>query len=197
MKSLEGVDVILASEAVWRSNILNQLGILHRCLAHRYEEPRFAGGSLVEFVRRTALEKAISLVDSYPDAMVLSADQLISLDDEVFYKSGSREKAVEQLMRLNGRTHDLICAVVVIFSGKRLIKHERAKLTMRELSRAEIENYVDRDQPWDCAGSYKIEQLGASLFQSVSVRDPTTIIGLPANLLLDSLRELGYSNLSA
>jgi len=127
--------------------------------------------------------------------MIISADQLICLDGEVFYKSGTRDKAVEQLLKLNGRTHELICAVVVLFHGQQLIRHEKAELTMRQLTTLEIGNYVAKDQPWDCAGSYKIEQLGASLFESVNVKDPTTIIGLPANLLLDSFRELGYSNL--
>lgn len=195
MKSLAELEIVLASEARWRSDILTRLGIRHRCQAHQYDEPAFSGNSLVAFVRETALEKAVSISDSYPDSLIISADQLISLDDEVFYKSGTREGAIQQLLKLNGRSHQLICAVAVLFNGKRMVRHEEANLTMRQLSTAEIERYVDLDQPWDCAGSYKIEHLGASLFESVSVNDPTTIIGLPANLLLDILRELGYSNL--
>jgi septum formation protein len=195
LKSLQDIDIILASEATWRSDILRQLTIPHRCLPHRYDEPAFTGDSLVEFVRETALKKGESLLADNPDAMIISADQLICLDDQVFYKSGSREKAIMQLTRLNGRSHQLICAVAVIFKGKTRIRHESAELTMRQLTKKEIENYVDLDEPWDCAGSYKIEQLGASLFKSVSVKDPTTIIGLPANLLLDLLREFGFSNL--
>ena len=195
MKTLSELDIVLASEAKWRSDILNQLGIRHRCQAHQYEEPAFSGGSLIQFVRKTALEKAKSIKEKNTDALIVSADQLICLDDEVFYKSGSKEKAVAQLLKLNGRKHQLICAVAVLFKGQHTILHEQAALQMRELTKAEIERYVDLDKPWDCAGSYKIEKLGASLFKSVSVNDPTTIIGLPANLLLDILRQYGYSNL--
>jgi len=195
MKSLQGEDIVLASEAAWRSGILRQLAIPHRCMSHRYREPAFPGGSLVTFVRETALKKAESILQLNQDAIIISADQLVTLDDEVFYKSGTRENAIQQLMRLNGRTHALICAVAVICHGQRRVRHESAQLTMRCLTEEEIGTYVDLDEPWDCAGSYKIEQLGASLFKSVSVKDPTTIIGLPANLLLDILRELGYSNL--
>lgn len=195
MRSLKHLDIVLASEAAWRSDILNQLAIPHRRMAHRYQEPPFEGGKLVDFVRETALRKAESILELNRTALIISADQLVSLENEVFYKSGTRENAVRQLMRLNGRTHKLICAIAVIYKGRSLVRHESAHLTMRRLSVEEIENYVDMDRPWNCAGSYKIERLGASLFESLSVKDPTTIIGLPANLLLDILREFGFSNL--
>ncbi len=195
MKSLGELDIVLASEARWRSDILKRLGIRHRCQAHQYDEPAFSGNSLVDFVKETALKKAESIRDDNRDTLIVSADQLICLDNKVFYKSGTREKAIEQLLKLNGRTHQLICAVAVLFQGQSSVRHEQASLKMRQLTTTEIENYVDQDQPWDCAGSYKIEQLGTSLFESVMVTDPTTIVGLPANLLLDILRERGYSNL--
>lgn len=195
MKPVGELDIVLASAASWRSDILHQLHIPHRCSHHRFEETAFPGGSLVEFVRQTALGKACSLTPDYPGSLIVAADQLISLDETVFYKSGSRSAAIEQLNRLNGRTHQLICAIAVVYMGKQQVRQEVAELRMRPLTAGEIAFYVDQDQPWDCAGSYKIERLGASLFESVSVRDPTTIIGLPANLLLDMLRELGYSNL--
>jgi septum formation protein len=68
-------------------------------------------------------------------------------------------------------------------------------MEMRTLQTSEIVNYVDTDKPWDCAGSYKIESLGASLFKNIQVNDPTTIIGLPSNKLLDIIRSFGFSNL--
>ncbi|MBT3225751.1 MAG: septum formation protein Maf [Deltaproteobacteria bacterium] len=193
--SLKQEELVLASEASWRSDILNQLGIVHRCLAHKYNEPRYSGGSLIDFVKQTALEKARSIQSENQSAIIISADQLICLDSEVFYKSGTREKAIEQLQKLNGQTHQLICAVAVLFKQKNSVQYESASLKMRQLTETEIQNYVDQDQPWDCAGSYKNESLGSSLFEEVSVKDPTTIVGLPGNLLLNILREWGYSNL--
>ena len=164
-------------------------------MSHRYEEPRFGGGSLTDFVRQTASEKARSIQEENKTAIIIAADQLICLDNEVFYKSGSRENAIAQLQQLNGQTHKLICAVAVLCKQKISIDHECATLKMRLLTDTEIRNYVDRDQPWSCAGSYKNESLGASLFEEISVKDPTTIIGLPGNLLLNILRDWGYSNL--
>lgn len=195
LKQLQLEDIVLASEATWRSDILNQLGIGHRCQSHRYQEPIYTGGSLSDFVKQTALEKARSIQNENRSAIIISADQLICLGGEIFYKPGSREKAVVQLQKLNGKTHQLICAVAVLFNQKMAVQHELATLKMRQLTFAEIQNYVDRDQPWGCAGSYRIESLGASLFEAVSVKDPTTIIGLPGNLLLNILREWGFSNL--
>ncbi len=195
MESLSGESIILASEASWRSDILTQLGLSHRCMKHRYPEPTFKSGSLIDFVEKIALEKALSIQDDNLDSIIISADQLIDLDDEVFYKSGNRENAIKQLQKLSGRQHRLICAVAVLYGDRRRVAVEEAFLRMRELTVTEIENYVDRDKPWDCAGSYKIESLGASLFSEINVKDPTTIIGIPGNLLIDILRDWGFSNL--
>jgi 7-methyl-GTP pyrophosphatase len=193
--ALKGEDILLASEARWRSDILNQLGINHRCMAHQYEEPGYSEGSLIDFVRDTALHKARSLQGNNASALIISADQLVCLEDEVFHKPGTPEKAFDQLQKLNGRKHQLVCAVAVLQGEKQAVRHEQATLSMRQLTTDEIRNYINKDRSWDCAGSYKIESLGASLFEEVSAKDPTTIIGLPANLLLNILREWGYSNL--
>jgi len=195
LKTLRGEDILLASEARWRSDILNQLGITHRCQAHRYEEPEYSEGSLIDFVRDTALNKARSLQENNTSTLIISADQLVFLKDEVFHKPGTPEKAIDQLQKLNGKKHQLVCAVAVLQGDRQVVRHEQATLSMRQLTADEIRNYVNKDRSWDCAGSYKIESLGASLFEEVSVKDPTTIIGLPANLLLNILREWGYSNL--
>jgi len=195
LKSLKSLDIILASEAQWRSDILNQVGIFHRCAAHQYDEPEFETGSLIEFVKEIAAKKGLSLQKDNESSMIISADQLITLDDDVFYKSGSRENAINQLTKLNGKKHKLICAVAVVWHNKLYVECEEAYLKMRNLSAREINYYVDVDKPWDCAGSYKIESLGASLFEEIDVKDPTTIIGIPANLLINIIRKLGFSNL--
>lgn len=193
--SLSSIDVILASQASWRSEILKQNNVDHRCFSHKYDEPKFVEGSLSVFVENIAREKAKSLEKDFRDSMIIAADQLISIEGEVLYKSGSREKAIRQLGKLNGKCHQLICAVAVLFRGEMKSQTETATLEMRKLENNEITTYVDFDKPWDCAGSYKIESLGASLFKSISAADPTTIIGLPSNLMIDLIREFGFSNL--
>lgn len=195
LKSLNTLDIILASEAQWRSDILEQLGIQHRCEAHKYREPKYQSGSLVDFIKEIALNKGLSLQNNHASSLIISADQLITLDGEVFYKSGTKKNAIKQLVKLNGKKHKLICAVAVVWGGERYVECEEGYLKMRQLSTREIEHYVDVDKPWGCAGSYKIESLGASLFEEINVKDPTTIIGIPANLLINIIRKLGYSNL--
>ena len=195
LRPLSSQEIILASQASWRSDILKQLGIIHSCCEHQYSEPRFESGSLDQFVESIAREKAKSLLLAYPEAIIIAADQLVTVDGEVLYKSGTAENAINQLQKLRGKTHQLICGVAVLFAGEIKSKIEKAELTMRSLSDAEIRFYVEQDKPWSCAGSYKIESLGASLFESIVVQDLSTIIGIPSNQLITLLREFGFSNL--
>lgn len=189
--------IVLASQAPWRSAILNQLGIKHLQQNHRYQEPPYRSGALDQFIESIAVEKARSIVDLYPHALIIAADQLVCIDQTILYKSGDRDTAIKQLSLLNGRDHQLICGLAVWNDGDFKSASETATLKMRQLENEEISFYVDADQPWDCAGSYKIESLGASLFESIQASDPTTIVGLPAHRLLDICREWGYTNLKS
>jgi len=195
LKSLSKQKVILASEAKWRSDILNQLHIPHKCFNHKYDEPKFSGGNLVDFVSSIAVEKALSIQKLFPDHIIIAADQLIELEDEVLGKPGNFERAYAQLSQMNGKAHQLICAVSVVYQNQVFKDVETARIKMRHLENQEILNYLEYDQPFNCAGSYKIESLGAALFESVQINDLNTIIGIPGNLLISILRKLGFSNL--
>jgi|APSaa5957512622_1039677.scaffolds.fasta_scaffold137159_2 septum formation protein len=195
LKSLSKVDVVLASTASWRSDILNQIGIAHRCVDPTYNEPIQFSGQLTDFVKETALNKARSIKDQFSSSLIISADQLIEIDGEVLFKPGSKAGAISQLHSLAGKQHRLVCAVAVLFKAQEECCVEQATLKMRALSNLEIENYVNRDNPVNCAGSYKIESLGAALFEEINTSDPTTIIGLPVNRLVDILLRFGYSTL--
>jgi septum formation protein len=195
LRSLKNIDLVLASKAKWRSDLLTQNLLYHRCLAHSYSEPIYNCGDMVEFVEQIALKKGISIESDNPESLIISADQLIKIDSLVLGKPRTLEKAKEQLGLLNGRTHQLICAVAVIYQGEKIVASEQAQLKMRKLSKKEISNYLKIDNPIDCAGSYKIEALGASLFEKITVNDLGTIIGIPINLLLNLLRKFGFSNL--
>ncbi|MDH5560039.1 MAG: Maf family protein [Deltaproteobacteria bacterium] len=194
-RSINEAFVVLASKAKWRSDILTQLGIKHRCVSHKFDEPEYEQGSLKTFVEEIALEKGKSIEVSFPSALIVSADQLVALDDMVFGKPKTRDASIHQLTLLNGKWHQLYCSLSVIYLGKSYIQTEKALLKMRELTLDEIANYVDREKPFDCCGSYRIESLGASLFEEIQAKDPNSIIGLPGNLLIGILRDLGFSNL--
>ena len=174
---------------------MNQVCLKHKQVQHRYEEPEYKEGSLELFIENNAKEKARSLEKDYPVSMIIAADQLACVDDTVLYKSGTKERAIMQLEMLNGRSHQLICSVAILYKGIMKSAVEKATLLMRNLSPEEIVAYVEFDKPWHCAGSYKYESLGAALFEKIEVNDPTTIIGLPINRLLTILRDWDYSPL--
>ncbi len=195
LKSLSQQKIVLASEAKWRSDILKKLQIPHECINHQYDEPKYTGGGLANFVTDIAVQKALSIQYLFPDRIIIAADQLIKLNETVLGKPGNFDRALEQLSLMNGKDHQLICAVAVVYKNQVLKDVETANIKMRKLEQQEIINYLNHDQPFNCAGSYKIEALGGALFESVQINDLNTIIGIPSNLLISMLRQLGFSNL--
>jgi septum formation protein len=124
---------------------------------------------------------------------VLGSDQLVDLDGKVLGKPGSLAAAKDQLARLSGRTHRLITAVVLVCPGGLVHRHvDVTTLSMRALGSEEIARYVALDRPTDCAGSYKIERLGISLFTRISCEDFTAIPGLPLMAVTGLLRREGF-----
>jgi septum formation protein len=137
--------------------------------------------------------KADSIARERRDAVVIGSDQVCTIDGEVLSKPGDRAHARAQLQRLTGRTHTLITAVCVQTPGEPRPFHDVSQLRMRALSAGDIERYLDREEPWDCVGSYKIEGAGIGLFASIRSDDHTAIVGLPLLQLSGVLRTLGYS----
>jgi len=195
MRSIQEISVVLASSAPWRSSILTQLGIPHQCKAPTFEEPTFSQGDPVKFIESMAYEKAKSLTENFPDSLIIAADQLVLFEDHLLGKPKTSENALKQLTMLNGNQHQIVTAVAILFQGEVRIGHEKAWLEMRTFSEHELLNYIKTDQPLDCAGSYKIESLGGSLFTKIQVQDLNTIIGLPGNLVINFIRDFGYSTL--
>lgn len=149
--------------------------------------------SLEDLARGLALAKARSLAPRCPDALILGADQLAELDGELLHKPGSEENARAQLQRLAGRTHRLVTAVTMLRAGDQHAETlvDVHHLTMRALTDEEIARYVQRDQPLDCAGSYKIEALGIALFERIDGADFTAIVGLPLVAVVTLLGRFG------
>lgn len=195
MKPAASLDLVLASSAPWRSEALERLGLKHVAAKPHFDEPPFEGGSLEMHVMRLAHGKAASLRSAYPGRAILAFDQLAELDGHVMGKPGGFAGAFEQLTRLSGKTHRLVNGMALLYGDEELLRFDRAELTMRELEPKEIETYLKADQPYGCAGSYKIEGLGASLFERVDAPDLGSVLGMPANLVISALRELGFSNL--
>ncbi|MDT8447570.1 MAG: Maf family protein [bacterium] len=195
MKSTADLELILASSAPWRSQALTKLGVHHQATAPEYVEPSFEGGPLEAHVMRLAHGKAQSLRARFPGKWILAFDQLAEVDGQVLGKPGDFATAFEQLSQLQGKAHRLVNGMALLAGDEELLRWDQAWLTIRELEPKEIETYLKAETPYQCAGSYKIEGLGASLFERIEVTDLGSILGLPANLVLNALRELDYSNL--
>ena len=185
--------LILASTSPYRRAQLEQLGVPFRCEApgvdERAAEPQDA--SPREVAATLARAKALAVAARHPEAIVIGGDQVCVLDDEVLHKPGSAGRALEQLARLAGRTHRLISAICVA-RGERCVSHEDVtELDMRPLSEEQRRRYVDADQPLDCAGSYKLEARGVTLFSAIRSADHSAIQGLPLLALCELLRGEG------
>lgn len=188
------MDLVLASTSPYRRGLLERLGVPFRSEAPRIDEEEFKDPTLDarSLAERLARLKAESLADACPEATIVGCDQLVSLDGLVLGKPGSETAAVEQLLRMSGRSHELITALSVWHAG-RVVEHtDVTVLWMRPLSLAEIKRYVAADRPLDCAGGYKLESRGIALFARIESADHSAITGLPLIALTTILRELGH-----
>ena len=138
--------------------------------------------------------KAESVSSSHRDALVIGADQLAVIDGQVEGKPGDHQKAVEQLLAASGKTLTFLTAVCVLdpVSRRRCEHVDRTQVHFRQFDRRLAEAYLRHDEPYDCAGSFKIEGAGFVLLRAVTTDDPTALIGLPMIWLAATLQELGY-----
>jgi septum formation protein len=186
--------LVLASTSPYRRALLERLGVPFTAAAPDCDEDAFKARSRSPrgLAEELALAKAESLRAAHPGAAILGGDQVATIDGEILGKPGTREAAAAQLERLAGREHLLITAVALIHEGRALRHTDVARLTLRSLTRAQIERYVAADDPVDCAGSYKLERGGIALFAAIDATDHTAITGLPLIWLAGALAGLGF-----
>ncbi len=187
--------LILASSSSYRKAQLAQLGLQFRSIAPQVDEAKIQTqiSEPARLAQTLAELKAEAVQALYPDATILAGDQLVSLDDQIFGKPGTKKAAVTQLLSLSGRTHTLITAVCILRQKERMYHVDKTQLTVRALSADAVNRYVERDNPIDCAGSYKFEQGGIVLFERVQSEDPTAITGIPLIAVVRMLTDLGYT----
>lgn len=142
---------------------------------------------------RLASQKAEVIATRFKDATVIGSDQVAVYQGQLVEKPGSRENAIRHLQKYSGGTVRFLTAVAV-FKHANCLGHSVVETTaeFRQLSIDEITRYVDADQPFDCAGSFRAESLGITLFESVFSQDPTAIIGLPLIETARLLRKAGF-----
>jgi septum formation protein len=188
--------LILGSASPYRRALLERLGLPFSIEAANIEERLKDDETPAEAVMRLARAKARAVLGRNPGAIVIGSDQLAVRGNEVLGKPGDQVRAVEQLTRSAGCAVEFLTAVCVISSARPAEPEEHIDITrvvFRPLTPAQIQNYIERDQPLDCAGSFRAEGLGIALFERVDSQDPTGLVGLPLIWLSQALDRLDVS----
>ncbi|WP_435011215.1 Maf family protein [Tundrisphaera lichenicola] len=191
------LDLILASTSPYRRAQVERLGVPFRAVAPPVDEESLKRewGAIPprELAERLAMAKAEGVARQEPDAVVIGGDQLVASGGSILGKPGTPERAVEQLMSMSGRSHELITALVVIQGGTPYAHTNITRLALRQLTHEEIRRYVEADCPTDCAGAYKLEARGIALFDRIDSEDHSAIVGVPMIALTTILRRLGFA----
>jgi septum formation protein len=183
-------DLILASGSSARQHLLSTLGIPFRVVVSHVDENMPKAMAVETMVRELALKKARAVSELHAEAIVIGADQLVSLHSVPFSKPESAAEATAQLQRLNGQTHQIFTGLCVKRGASEVVEVEEARLTLFQLSQDDITAYVNTNEWQGCAGSYRIEARGQWLFENID-GDRTAIQGLPMQRLVKMLRRLG------
>lgn len=188
-------ELILASTSPYRRSLLERLGIPFTALPPQTPEDPLPGELPPDRALRLAIAKAQAIATRRPDAVVIGSDQVAAMGSTVLEKPGDAARCRAQLTAASGssaRFHTG-CAVIGPQAGVRLVHLDTTTVFFRSLTEQEIEHYVERERPLDCAGGFRVEGLGISLFESIESRDPTALIGLPLIWLACALRRAGFS----
>ena len=191
--------LILASTSPYRRALLERLGLSFSTAAPDVDERPHPGESPSELVRRLAEAKARAVALNHPDALIIGSDQVACLDDAILGKPGDHSTAIAQLERASGRSVLFQTGLCVLDarSGQAQTLVEPFWVHFRVLSRARIEGYLERERPYDCAGSFKSEGLGIALFERLEGDDPNALIGLPLIRLIPLLEAAGHCPLGS
>nr|WP_207280593.1 Maf family protein [Thiocystis violacea] len=185
--------MVLASTSVYRRALLERLGLEFTTAAPRVDETRRPGEPPAVLVRRLAEAKARAVAETHPDALIIGSDQVACLDEAVLGKPGNRATAIAQLEQASGRCVLFQTGLCLLDARTGLAQTlvEPFKVHFRNLDRARIEAYLDRESPYDCAGGFKSEGLGIVLFERLEGDDPNALVGLPLIRLISLLETLG------
>ena len=183
---------ILASSSCYRRQLLDRLGLEYACVSPEVDESVMPGETPLQVCSRLARAKALAVAALHPEAVVIGSDQVCDLDGAALGKPGGFERALAQLKAMQGRSvvfHTAVCVARPGGSCEETVSDTR--ITMRRLPDIALVEYLRREEPYNCAGSAKIERLGIALMQSVESDDPTSLIGLPLMRLTSMLARAG------
>ena len=183
--------LILASSSMIRKRVLAKIGIEFTAISPNINESPLPEEAPEALVRRLSEEKARKIALQYSNHLIIGSDQVAVVNNEIVGKPSNRARAIKQLEVASGRTVSLYTGVALLNSGTGRIQVDVLpyRVQFRDLTRAVIENYIDRDQPYDCSGSLRSEGLGIALLSKFEGDDPNILLGLPMIRLIDMLAE--------
>jgi septum formation protein len=183
------IKLVLASTSPYRRELLGRLGLPFETTSPNVDETVLPGETPEQLVKRLAESKARAVAYDFPNALVIGSDQVAVLDNNILGKPGNHEKAVLQLSNASGRKVDFITGLCLLNTktDNCQVIAETFSVVFRKLSAEQIENYLQQEKPYDCAGSFKSEGLGIALFEKMEGDDPNSLIGLPLITLIKML----------
>lgn len=184
--------LILASSSKYRAELLARLGLPFSCVAPDLDESPRPGETPARLAQRLALMKAQAIAARQPDCWVLGSDQVASCENRGFGKPGTRAKAIEQLRSFSGKSLTFYTAVALVNGQQAFTGLDTTIARFRKLDAAEIERYLDLEPAEHCAGAFKCEGLGISLFRAIESTDPTALIGLPLIIVRQLLAQAAF-----
>ena len=190
--------LVLASTSPFRKTLLEKLGIPFITASPEVDETAQPNESATDLVKRLAAAKACALAKAYPAHFIAGSDQVCVIDGKITGKPHTEENARAQLRQASGNSVVFYTGLALLDSRNNTLKVicEPFRVDFRPLSEAEISRYIRKEQPLNCAGSFKSEGLGITLFDRLSGRDPNTLVGLPLIALCEMLREAGIDPLA-
>lgn len=185
--------LILASTSPARKQLLDGLGLPYSVSGPHIDETRLPGEPVTAMVTRLAEAKARAVMKQHPAALIIGADQVAALGDDILGKPGGHAQAVQQLQRVSGRHVTFYTGLCLLNSASGVAQIDIVPCTVvfRSLSTAQIENYLEREQPYQCACSFRSEGRGAVLTERLIGDDPSALIGLPLIRLTRMLEDEG------
>lgn len=183
--------LVLASTSPFRRELLTRLGLPFEITNPAVDESALPGELPEATALRLSESKARAATASFPEALIIGSDQVACLDGQIFGKPGNHQNAIKQLQAMRGRSVNFFTGLCLLNAktGQAHVCGVPTLVTFRDLSDREIENYLNREQPYNCAGSAKSEGLGIAIIAKMEGNDPNALIGLPLIALCDLLRK--------
>lgn len=189
----KALPLVLGSTSPFRKEILTKLGIPFLTASPDIDESPVAEETPEELVKRLSREKAKAVAREFPEHLIIGSDQVAVLEDVILGKPGNLENAQKQLKAASGKTVTFYTGLCLLNSrtGNYQLDVVPFKVVFRQLSDDQINRYLEKEKPFNCAGSFKSEGLGISLFEKLQGDDPNTLIGLPLIRLIQMLGNEG------